>query len=170
MYTVKSLVAAMLLCFSLILPNVSQAQIAYVDMEQIIENMPDYKRVKSELESYQKVLQKQLQAEEKKMQDYYTSIMQQAQAGTLSPAQEKEAQAKLEKMQQDLQKKAGDAEKQIFDKEAALSKPLYDKLNTAIKAVATANKYSYIVDKKLLLYSDGGIDATAKLKGQLGIP
>jgi outer membrane protein len=96
--------------------------------------------------------------------------MQQAQAGTMSPAQQKEAEGKLQKMQEDLQKKAADAEKQLVDKEAALSKPLYDKLNGAIKSVAAANKYSYIVDKKLLLYSDGGIDATPKLKSQLGIP
>lgn len=170
MYTVKSLVAALLLCFSLILPNVGQAQIAYVDMAQIIDNMPDTKRVTSELESYQKVLQKQLQAEEKKMQDYYASIMQQAQAGTLSPAQEKEAQAKLEKMQQDLQKKESDAQKQFMDKQVALTKPIDDKVVAAMKAVATANKYSYIIDKVDLLYYEGGIDATAKLKLQLGIP
>jgi outer membrane protein len=167
----KQLATALFFCLSLFaLAPQADAQIAYVDMEQIIENMPDYKRVKSELESYQKVLEKQLQAEEKKMQDYYTSVMQQAQAGTMSPAQQKEAEAKLQKMQEDLQKKAADAEKQLVDKEAALSKPLYDKLNGAIKSVATANKYAYIVDKKLLLYSDGGIDATGKLKSQLGIP
>lgn len=169
MHTLKSLVAALLLCLAFATPS-ANAQIAYVDMEQIIEQMPDYKRVKSELESYQKVLQKQLQAEEKKMQDYYASVMQQVQAGTMSPAQQKEAETKLMKMQEDLQKKAADAEKQLIDKEAALSKPLYDKLNGAIKSVAQANKYSYIVDKKLLLYSEGGIDATSKLKAQLGIP
>ena len=84
--------------------------------------------------------------------------------------QAQEMQANMQKMQEDLQKKAADAEKQLIDKEAALSKPLYDKLNGAIKSVATANKYAYIVDKKLLLYSDGGIDATGKLKSQLGIP
>ncbi len=166
------LIAALLFCFALYAaaPSVQAQNIAYVDMEQIIENMPDYKRVKSELESYQKVLEKQLQAEEKKMQDYYASVMQQVQAGTMTPVQQKDAEAKLMKMQEDLQKKALDAEKQLQTKEAALSKPLYDKLNAAIKTVAQANKYAYIVDKKLLLYSDGGIDATSKLKVQLGIP
>lgn len=166
------LIAALLLCVVClaVAPSAQAQNIAYVDMEQIIENMPDYKRVKSELESYQKVLEKQLQAEEKKMQDYYASVMKQIQEGTMPPVQQKEAETKLMKMQEDLQKKALDAEKQLQTKEEALSKPLYDKLNAAIKTVAQANKYAYIVDKKLLLYSDGGIDATPKLKAQLGIP
>jgi outer membrane protein len=150
--------------------NTFAQQIAYVDMDEITKQMPDYKRVQADLESYQKVLEKQIQSEEKKMQDYYQGVMQQMQAGTMSPAQQKEAEAKLVKMQEDLQKKAANAEKQIVEKEQELSKPIIEKLNAAIKAVAAAQKYSYILDKKLLLYSDGGIDATSKLKSQLGIP
>ena len=158
-------------CF-LVVPNQelsAQTTIAHVDMEQVIENMPDYKNIKTQLSTFQKSLETQLQAEEKKLQDYYTSVMQQAQAGTMSPQQQKDAETKLTKMQEDLQKKAADAEKQLVDKEATLSKPVFDKLNNALKAVATKNKYAYIVDKKLLLYSDGGIDATAKVKAELGM-
>lgn len=170
----KQLVTTIFLAVScfLFVPNQelsAQTTIAHVDMEQIIENMPDYKSVKSQLEAFQKTLEKQLQAEEKKLQDYYASVMQQAQAGTMSPQQQKDAEAKLTKMQEDLQKKAADAEKQLIDKEASLSKPVFDKLNNALKSVASKNKYAYIVDKKLLLYSDGGIDATAKLKAELGM-
>jgi outer membrane protein len=171
MYIRSLFVAVCLAFFSLTQTATAQNQvIAYVDAEIIVQAMPDFKRVESELSSYQKVLKKQLEAEEKKMQDYYTSVAQQAQAGTLSPAQEKEAQTKLQKMQEDLQKKALDADKQIVQKEAALTKPLYDKFNAALKAVAVANGYNYIFDKKMMLYSDGGVDATAKLKAQLGIP
>lgn len=167
----KQLATALFFCFSLFaLAPQADAQIAYVDMEQIIESMPDYKRVKSEFESYEKVLGKQLQAEVKKMEDYYASVMQQAQAGTMSPAQQKEAEAKLQKMQEDYQKKEADAQKQLIDKKTALTKPLYDKFNAALKAVAIANGYKYIFDKQTILYSDGGIDATPKLKSQLGIP
>jgi len=171
MYIRSLFVAVCLAFFSLTQSATAQNQvIAYVDAEIIVQAMPDFKRVESELSSYQKVLKKQLEAEEKKMQDYYTSVAQQAQAGTLSPAQQKEAETKWQKMQEDLQKKAMDAEKQIIQKEAALTKPLYDKFNAALKAVAVANGYNYIFDKKMMLYSDGGVDATAKLKAQLGIP
>lgn len=144
--------------------------IAYLDAEAVIQAMPDYKRVQSELESYAKVLENQLKADEKKMEDYYASIMKQAQEGGLSPAQQKDAEAKLQKMQEDLQKKALDADKQLVKKETDLTKPLYDKFNAGLKAVAQANGYTYIFDKKMMLYSEGGVDATNKLKAQLGIP
>jgi outer membrane protein len=167
----KQLAIALFFCLSLFaLAPRADAQIAYVDMEQIIENMPDYKRVKSELESYQKILEEQIQAEEKKMMDYYAIVVQRLRTDYISPAQMREYEAKLQKMQEDLQKKALDADKQIVQKEAALTKPLYDKFNAALKAVAVANGYNYIFDKKMMLYSDGGVDATAKLKAQLGIP
>ncbi len=166
----RTLFVALLLLTSAAATQAQNQVLAYVDIEAVLPNMPEYKRVESELTSYKKVLEKQLEAEEKKMQDYYTSVMKQAQEGILSPQQQKDAETKLQKMQEDLQKKALDAEKQLVQKEAALSKPLYDKFNAAIKSVAQANGYTYIFDKKFMLYSDGGIDATAKLKSQLGIP
>ena len=163
--------ALVVLFFSLVsFTTLAAQQIAYVDMDEITKNLPDYKRVQADLESYQKVLEKQIQSDEKKMQEYYQDIMQKMQGGVLSPAQQKEAEAKLVKMQEDLQKKAADSEKKILEKEQELSKPIIDKLNAAIKEVAAGEKYAYILDKKLLLYSDGGIDATSKLKSKLGIP
>lgn len=169
-YLLRSFVLALLLLVSASSIEAQNQIIAYVDIEAILPNMPEYKRVESELTSYKKVLEKQIQAEEKKMKDYYESVMKQMQEGGLSPQQQKEAETKLAKMQEDLQKKAIDAEKQLVQKEQTLSKPLYDKFNGAIKTVAQSNNYAYVFDKKFMLYSDGGVDATGKLKAALGIP
>jgi outer membrane protein len=170
MYIRTFFAALLLLATSLSQTISAQNQvIAFVDAEIIVAAMPEFKRVESELESFQKVLQKQLELEEAKMEEYYKSVMQQVQAGTMPPVQQKEAEAKLMKMQEDMQKKAADADKQLVKKEADLTKPLYDKFNNALKAVAVANGYTYIFDKKMMLYAEGGVDATDKLKKQLGI-
>ena len=168
---IRTLFAALLLLATSLSQTISAQNqvIAFVDAEVIVASMPEFKRVESELESFQKVLQKQLELEEAKMEEYYKSVMQQVQAGTMAPAQQKEAEAKLTKMQEEMQKKAADADKQLIKKEADLTKPLYDKFNNALKAVAIANGYTYIFDKKMMLYSEGGVDATDKLKKQLGI-
>jgi outer membrane protein len=168
---IRSLFVAMCVAFfSFSQTATAQNQvIAYVDAEAIVAAMPEFKRVESELESFQKVLQKQLELEEAKMEEYYKSVMTQVQAGTMAPAQQKEAEGKLTKMQEEMQKKAADADKQLIKKEADLTKPLYDKFNNGLKAVAVANGYNYIFDKKMMLYSEGGVDATDKLKSQLGI-
>jgi outer membrane protein len=72
-------------------------------------------------------------------------------------------------LQATLQKEAADADKKLMDKEGELTKPLYEELDAALKKVAKENEYGYILDKKFLLYSEGGIDATAKVKTALGI-
>ncbi len=145
----------------------AQQKIAHVDSDAIIQLMPEYKQAKANVEDFSKVLQKQLEAKQKEAQDYYTEISQNIQ--NLSPNAQKEAETKLAKMQQDLQKQAMEADQKLAEKEQSLTAPLYDKFNSALEKVATANGYSYIMDVKLALYSKGGIDATDMVKKELGI-
>lgn len=161
----------LVLFFALLLTaaQVEAQTIAYVQSENIVQAMPEYKSAMANAEAYGKQLQKQLQEQEQNLMKYYQDVMQKAQNGQLSPAQQKEAEQKLAKMQQELQVAVADAEKRLAEKEQSLLKPIYDKFDTALKAVAKSNGYNYILDKKLLLYSTGGIDATDKVKSQLGI-
>lgn len=160
-----------LVCFVLFASQsaIAQQKVAYIDSESIIPLMPEYVRAKSEVEAYGKQLERQLKSKEEAMAKYYQDIMAKAQNGELTPKQEEEAQAALAKMQEDLQKAAAQADESLVAKEAELTKPMYEKFDSALKAVAKAKGYSYILDKKLLLYSEGGIDATSELKTQLGI-
>jgi len=144
-------------------------KIAYVDTEKIIPEMPAYKRAKSEVEAYGKQLQKVLEGKQAEAQTYLAEVTAKEQKGILSPKEAKEAQAKLQEMQMNLQKEAQQADQKLMEKEAELTKPLYEELDNALKKVAKDNGYAYILDKKLLLYSAGGIDATAKVKTALGI-
>ncbi len=149
--------------------NANAQKMAYVDTEQILPEMPAYKKAKSEVEAYGKQLQKMLENKQVEAQKYLQDVSAKAQRGELTPKQEQEAQAKLQKMQQDLQKDAMESDQKLAKKEADLTKPLYEEFNAALKKVAKENGYGYILDKKLLLYSAGGIDATAKVKTALGI-
>jgi outer membrane protein len=133
-------------------------KIAFVDVEVIIPNMPEYKKAESDYLQHQEILQKQFEGEQAKLEQYYSTVMQKVQAGLLTPVQQKAEEAKLMKMQEDL-----------MAKKMELEKPVYDKFNDALKAVATANKYTYIFDKKVFLFNEGGDDATSKVKAQLGV-
>lgn len=144
-------------------------QVAYVEGEAILQSMPEYKRAQSELETYGKQLEKQLKGQEEKIMAEYQKAMERSQRGEMSPIEEKKVQEKLAQMQQDFAASQQKAEKDLMQKEQDLTKPLYEKYKMALEAVAKANNFSYIVDKQLLLYSAGGIDATPKVKAQLGI-
>lgn len=150
--------------------TVSNAQkIAYIVSEEIVPEMPAYKKAKSEVEAYGKQLQKILEGKQLEAQQYYQEVSKKGQEGMLTPKQEQEAQAKLQQMQADLQKEAAESDQKLAKKEGELTKPLYEELDAALKKVAKENQYSYILDKKFLLYSEGGIDATAKVKTALNI-
>lgn len=170
MKNVLNLLSVLTVIAFMALGTTANAQkIAYIVSEDIVPEMPAYKRAKSEVEAYGKQLQKVLEGKQADAQKYYQEIMEKAQRGELTPKQEQEAQAKLQQMQADLQKEAADADKKLMEKEGELTKPLYEELDKALKKVAKDNQYSYILDKKFLLYSEGGIDATAKVKTALGI-
>ncbi len=144
-------------------------KIAYVDSDQIVPEMPAYKRAKSEVEAYGKQLQKILQGKQAAMQTYYQEVSDSVQRGLMTPLQQKQAEAKLQQMQIDLQQEAAEADQKLAKKEAELTKPLYEEFNTAIAKMAKENGYAYVMEKKFMLYSAGGIDATEKLKTALGL-
>ncbi|MCH2045835.1 MAG: OmpH family outer membrane protein [Saprospiraceae bacterium] len=145
----------------------AQQKIAYVDTEAVIQEMTEYKSAKSEVEAYGQQLQKRLEKQQQDMATYYQEVAQKEQEGRLTPKEAQEAQVKLQQMQEALQKAALEADQKLAQKEAELTKPLYEKFNAAIKSVAEANGYAYVLDKKLLLFSEGGIDATSKVKAAL---
>ena len=156
----------------LALSSFVQAQnqkIAYVESESIVPSMPEYKKAQSELQAYAKQLEKVLQQKKGALERDYTAVMDSIQKGLMTPIQQQKAEQRIQKGQQDLQQEALQAEQRVAKKEGALIEPLYEKFNDALEAVARAEGYTYIVDKKFMLYSVGGIDATPKVKAKLGI-
>ena len=166
----KTFVLSVFTALALLTSASAQQKIGYVNAEEIIQAMPEFQRAKSEVEAYSKQLQKQLESKQVKMQTYYQEVTALAESGGLTKKGEEDAQVKLTQMQEDLQKSAGQADELLVAKEAELTKPMYEKFDVALKAMAKAQGFSYVLDKKLLLYSEGGIDATSKLKTQLGLP
>lgn len=143
--------------------------IAYVEAEKIMPEMEAYKQAKSEVEAYGKQLQKVLEKKQADLQAYYAEVMDSIKKGLMTPKQQQEAEAKLQKMQAELQQEAQDADRKLVEKEAQLIEPIYKKFNEAVAKVAKENNYMYVLDKQMLLYSVGGIDATEKVKTALGI-
>jgi outer membrane protein len=168
-FTLSSLLILMSCTSEKSSPSIKGQKIAYVDPEQIIPSMPEYIKAKEEFESLKSKMQSELEAEQGKAQSYYANVMSRVQQGSMSPAQQKQEEEKLMKMQEILQKKAMQMEEQMVAKEQEMTKPMYDKFNEALKEIAKSEGYIYVFDKKMMLYSEGGIDATPKLKQKLGI-
>lgn len=166
----KILIALFTLIFFMAWSQTSIAQtIAYVETEKVVPEMESYKKAKSEVEAYGKQLKKVLEKKQKDLQAYYAEVIDSIEKGLMTPKEQQEAEAKLQKMQSELQQEAQAADRKLVDKEAELVTPVYKKFNEAVAKVAKENKYQYVLDKQLLLYSLGGIDATEKIRTALGI-
>lgn len=159
--------ALLLLCTNFAMQG--QYTMAYIDTDEVLKAMPEYKNTKVALEIFQKQLLKQLDTEKKAIAKYYTQVIEDVKMGALSTKQQQEAEAKLQKMQQDLENQTNDADRQLLAKERALSKPMYEKFEKGIETVAKKHGYAYILDKKALMACEGGTDATGKLKKELGL-
>lgn len=145
----------------------AQSTIAYVEADVLIQDMAEYKKANIDLETYAKQLEVQLKQEQEKFQVEYQAVVDSVQKGIITPLQQQQAEARIQKKQQLLQFKGQDAQNKVRAKEQTLFKPINDKFSAALKAVATENGYTYIVDKAMLLYFDGGTDATEKVKAKL---
>lgn len=145
------------------------SKVAYVDTDEVIKSMSAYRTTQKSLETFQKKLVEELAAEKRTIAKYYTEVIDQVKAGLLTPKQQQEAEQKLQKMQSDLQLRTTQADQRLLDKEKALTAPLYEQFENALTVVAKKNNYMYILDKKLILYTGGGIDATGQMKKQLGL-
>ncbi len=143
--------------------------IAHVVSDSIIPRMESYLYAMTELQAYSQNMQKQFEGKEAEMEAYYMDVMDKGKKGILSPKEQKDAEAKLQEMQTKLQQFAQEMDAQLAEKEKSLMGPVQEEYSNAIKAVSKLNGYGFIIDKKLILYSDGGIDATEKVKVALKI-
>ena len=76
----------------------------------------------------------------------------------------------LEKKMQEFQKQGADAEKQLQQFQEQQLPPLFQKLESAVKAVAKEMKLDLVLDKRNagLLYMDPKLDITDKVRSKFG--
>jgi outer membrane protein len=147
----------------------AQMTLAHVESDSVIPFMPSYQEAMNTLQSYAQILQKQLEGKEAEAQAYYMEYAEKKKKGLLAPKEEQDYQTKLQQMEEKLKTSAQEMEKKLEDKEVELMKPIEDAYNKAILEVCKENKYAYIIDKKMVLYAEGGINATPKVKAKLNL-
>ncbi len=156
----------------MVLANITFGQkFAYINSQAILGNLPEVKQANANIETFRNQLislgQKKLEALQKKYQD----LDQKQKKGLLSPKQiEVEAQ-KLKVDEEKLNKFDQESQQRIMEKSEELLKPIRDKVQKAIDAVATENGYEFIFDASMgfILYADKNTDISDKVKAKLGI-
>ncbi len=147
-------------------------KIGYVDMDSILDQMPQHKQVLSDLKAHGAQLEAQFKA---KYAEYETKMKAyQASAATMVDLVRKDKETELQQLEQNIQKFQQDAQASVQKKEADLMTPLYRKIGDAIKEVAKENSFSLIINAQvgqadILLYTDERYDVSSLVLKKMGV-
>ena len=147
-------------------------KIVYVDSEYIMENIPEYGDAQEELNALSDKWQKEVKAIYDKVSEMYSKY--QTEMLLLSEDQKRaREQAIVDKEQEakNLQMQYFGAEGQLYQKRTELIQPIQEKVYTAMKEVAQAKNYAFILDLASgtsVLYASDKNDISDDVLDQLG--
>ena len=149
----------------------SAQKFGYVNSALILKDMPEMKQFQSTMESFQKQLEKQGESKLTAFQQKQQAAAQKKQQGLMTPKEEEEVTAELQKMQQELYDYSAQMDKDLSERQQKEMQPILDKVNTAIQDVAKEGSFQYIFDAQsgVILYADESTDVTTLVKTKLGI-
>jgi outer membrane protein len=143
-------------------------KVGVVDGMDIVSKSTEGKRVQDSIKRKSEELGKPFA---QKRQDLARQVEEfQKQASVMKEDARKRKAEELEKKMQEFQRQGADAEKQLSQYQEQQLQPMFQKLETAVKAVAVENKLDLVLDKRNagLLYMDPKLDITDKVRGQFG--
>ncbi|WP_299097770.1 OmpH family outer membrane protein [uncultured Winogradskyella sp.] len=162
----KSLLFAAVLFIGATTFTSAQSKVAHIDTQKLIEAMPDYISAQAEIDklkaTYQAELQDQLTELNNKIKQY------ESEAGSQTAEENLRRKQEVTKIDQSITLYQQNQYQDMQKKNEALMKPIVEKAKKAIKEVAKAQGYEYVLDSAMLLVSDGK-DLMADVKAHLKI-
>ncbi|HZY80561.1 MAG TPA: OmpH family outer membrane protein [Cyclobacteriaceae bacterium] len=149
-------------------------KLGYADTDYILTQLPDAKKVETDLEAHYAQLESQLKSKaaelDTKMKEYEQNYMK------WIPEIRADKENDIRRLQENLQKFQQDAEASYQKKSTDLLAPIYEKVGKAIAEVSKENGYSFIMalsaqvgTGNILLYKDSQFDVSALVLKKLGV-
>lgn len=170
----RSILIAILFLGGMILsPIVAQKfSIAYIDMQYILKNIPQYETANEQLTMISKRWQKEIDTAQQELQILVSNY--QTEQIFLSPdMKQKREDEILEKEQYllELKRKYFGQEGEWYKKRESLLKPIQDEIYAAIQDIASEKQYDVVKDRSVdpsLIYMSGKLDISDQVLEKLG--
>jgi outer membrane protein len=165
----KSLLTIALACLSLALATAQR--IAYVDVNDILESLPEYQKAQEQLDKIATQWRQEIAVEQDKIKGMYSKY--QAEQVLLSEEMKKQREEEImnkEKEVRELQRQKFGPEGALFKKREELVRPVQERVFNAIQKYAEDRGYEFIFEKGSasgMLYADKRYDKTEDLKALL---
>jgi outer membrane protein len=142
----------------------SQAQtepqkIGTVDVEYILRNLPDMKKLESDIKVYEQQLKAQLDSKAAEYQRKADEYQRGVESNMLLPSVKADKEKELMALQQSIQEFERSAQEDLESKYLSMLEPINAKIQASIEKVAAANNYTYIISiqqyngEKIVVYS-----------------
>ncbi|MEN0016279.1 MAG: OmpH family outer membrane protein [Bacteroidota bacterium] len=147
-------------------------KIGYANLEYIISQLPDTKRAQAEYKSFEKQVKNKIEAKLLEFQEKLQAI--QKGYENMTDEVKKQKETELRQIQTDLQEIESESQQSLTDKQVALFKPVYEKIQQAVQRVAKEKEYTHIFNTdgegmSVLLYAVEEYDVSELVLRKLGI-
>ena len=158
--------------FAVVLTLSASAQrIAYVDVNAVLESIPDYQKAQEQLDKIATQWRQDIAQEQDVIKGLYSKF--QAEQVMLSEEMKRQREEEIlnkEKEVRELQRRKFGPEGDLFKKREELVKPIQEKVYVAIEKFATDKGFEYIFEKGSasgMLFADKKYDKTEDIKTML---
>jgi len=159
---VNRVLIIVIICFNFIVNAQKPQRVGYIDMNYILENVPEYMNAQAQLDTKVKTWQQKLDVLSNEIEQLKTDLSNEKSLLTNELIKEREEdidikEQELSRLQQAYFGPAGD----LFQMRKQLAKPVQDQVYNAIQDIAQKKKYDFILDKSsdlILLYSNNKYD------------
>jgi outer membrane protein len=146
----------------------AEFKVGVVDGMDVVSKSAEGKRVQDSIKRKTEELGRPFGQKQKDLAQQVQDF--EKQASMMKEDARKRKAEELQKKMQDMQKQGADAEKQLQQYQEKELAPLFQKLESAVKAVALQEKLDMVLDKRNagLLYMDPKMDITDKVRSKFG--
>ena len=156
--------------FSAGFANAQAPKFGHIDLQALIEVMPERATAESQFVAYQKELEDALGMMQKEFQAKYLEFA--TKRDSLSETVRKMKEEDLQAMNERIQTYQQTAQQQLQAKQGELLKPVFDKADKAVKEVGAEKALIYVFDmssRTILYNSKESLDLLPLVKTKLGI-
>lgn len=159
-----------ILLFSASFANAQAPKFGHIDLQALIQVMPERAVAEKQFTAYQKELEDALALMQKEFQSKYVEYA--AKRDSLSETARKMKEEDLNAMNERIQTYQSSASQQLQTKQGELLKPVFDKADKAVKEVGAEKGLIYVFDmssRSILYNSKESLDLLPLVKTKLGI-
>ena len=152
--------------------NINAQRFAFIDMEYILENIPEYQQATSNLDQLSQQYQNIVEAKVKEAEKLYKSYQQTSSSLSNSErTQKEETIIAKEKEISELRIKYFGPEGEMAKKQNELIMPIEDKIYEVVKLIAIQHGYDAVIDRasaNSIIFASPKIDISNEILSKLG--